>query len=142
MGKRPYSAPQLTQGNAISFSLPSEPTSEVEEASFSRMLRLYLVNLRSDITIVAARFRVSGESGFGDWHAVSELPSESRHTSQGSNDRWMLLGYVPADIEVECQLRIYDTVGVGGVTPTRKFSIPASLRYGLAVLNGPTLRSD
>ncbi len=142
MGKRPYSTPQLTQCNAISFSLPSEPTSEVDEASLSRMRRLYLVNLRSDITIVAARFRVSGETGFGDWHAVSELPSESRHTSQGSNARWILLGYVPADVEVECQLKIYDRVGMGGVTPTRKFSIPARLRYGLAVLNGPTLRSD
>lgn len=142
MGKRPYFTPKLTQGTATSFSLPTEHTSAVDEASFSKLRRLYLVNLRSEITIVAARFRVSGEIGFGDWHAVSELPSKSRHTSQGSTDRWMLLGYVPADIEVECQLRIYDRVGVGGVTPSRKLSIPASLRYGLAVLNGRTLRSD
>src|SRR5713101_1614320 len=102
MGKRPYSTPQLSQCNAISFSLPSALPSEDDEASFSRMRRLYLVNLRSDITIVAARFRVSGETGFGDWHAVSELSNESRHTGQGSNARWILLGYVPTDVEVEC----------------------------------------
>ena|SRR5712692_2290921 len=134
MEKLPYTSLQLTEAKAAVFSPPSPAVPEADEDSFSRMRPLYLVNRRPDIKILAARFKSATDREFGNWQAVGPVPVDSSNGIQDSGATWILLGYVPMEVNLESQLRCQHKSGAVGIARAASLLVPSHMRFGVAVL--------
>jgi hypothetical protein len=114
--KRVYSPPQLTQFESREFSeLAWE--SPGEDKSFQVLKPFYLVCPKREFAIIAASLKFQGEKDHRGWQPVANsAPPQSHpqhsgeHLSDGhpSNEHyeWILLGYVPANVNFDATLKL------------------------------------
>jgi hypothetical protein len=109
--KRAYSPPQLTQFESREISELSWE-SPGEDHSFQLLRPFYLVYPRREFTVIAASLKFQGEKDHRSWQPVANsAPPQSRpepsveHPSD-EHYEWILLGYVPPNVNFDAKLKL------------------------------------
>lgn len=117
--KRVYSPPQVTQFESRGFSeLAWE--SPGEDNSFRVLRPFYLVYSRYEFTVIAASLKFQGDKDYGGWQPVANsAPPQSRIESSDEHYEWILIGYVPPNVDFDARLKLRDSQAKLGVAVLR-----------------------
>jgi hypothetical protein len=104
--KRAYSAPQLTQFDSREFPELSWE-SPGEDNSFRALRPFYLVYPRRKFTVIAASLKFRGDKDHGGWQPVANsAPPQSHPEHSDEHYEWVLLGYVPPNVNFDARLKL------------------------------------
>ena len=104
--KRVYSPPQLTQFESREFSELAWESSG-EDKSFRDLRPFYLLYPRLEFTVIAASLKFQDDKDHREWQPVANsAPPQSPLDSSQENYEWVLLGYVPPNVNFDARLKL------------------------------------
>jgi hypothetical protein len=107
--KRAYSPPHLTQLESRDVSEPAW-ASPGDDASFRLLRPFYVVHPKREFAVIAAALKFHGDKNYRDWQPVADSAPQQSHT--GLSDQiyqWILIGYVPPNVQFDAKLKLRDT---------------------------------
>jgi hypothetical protein len=104
--KRAYSPPQLTQFVSREFSELAWESPGADN-SFQILRPFYLVYPGREITVIAASLKFQGDKDHRSWQPVANsAPPESDAEHSDEHYEWILIGYVPPNVNFDARLKL------------------------------------
>jgi hypothetical protein len=117
--KPAYSPPHLTQFESREVSEPAW-RSPGEDESFQLLRPFYVVHPKRDFTAIAAALKFQGDKNYRDWQPVADsAPQRSQAGLSEQMYQWILIGYVPPNVQFDAKLKLRDTQSRLGVAVVR-----------------------
>lgn len=133
MTKTAYFRPRVGKFESAVFPGPTWGAA-AEDKSFRNLRPFYLVCHKQPFLVSAVRFKFEGEEAYRDWQTVSVEPGDDICVLNTVDHTWLLLGFVPAGVRFDAQLRCCDKEGRIGIAECQSLIAVESRSFELAHL--------